>query len=388
MFRLLYRLGLLLGAATLSLFMGAKLIHFFDPYRIVTEDLIQQVAAEPQRTVRLNEYGTLAAQTRTALYTGQIAAVADKFNKPMMSRFMDLLSIRPDARIAIAGLETAVEEIAALDATLSSATGAETLSRDLARLHFYDLEHGDGTLADLYAQSTVVSQSLGDLDERLESTAASISAIVTILELEKLSHSLAKAGSSEEALLSQSLHSWIGLPDNMRQVQEKMDEDVGWLVNFEQEYELAKRFNERWNFDTLRVLPRFVAANYQALLLGVIGSLLVALVGWAGSIKQYAYPQQQSQTTVTHVTQPAALCPCLTILWPDGRHERQPLPQTGHLIIGNIIIRRARVRYYLELTDDAFPIQLNGRSIRGARILKDGDRLQVGLLQTIFQLAA
>lgn len=78
----------------------------------------------------------------------------------------------------------------------------------------------------------------------------------------------------------------------------------------------------------------------------------------------------------------------LAFLWPDGRRDRQTLPPTGEVTIGNVIIRRARVRYYLERLDNAFPAQLNGQSIRGARTLNDGDVLQIGELQTVFQLAA
>jgi hypothetical protein len=75
-------------------------------------------------------------------------------------------------------------------------------------------------------------------------------------------------------------------------------------------------------------------------------------------------------------------------LWPDGCRECQPLPQTGEVTIGNIVIRRARVRYYLERLDNAFPALLNGQSIYGARILNDGDVLQIGELQTTFEIAA
>lgn len=45
----------------------------------------------------------------------------------------------------------------------------------------------------------------------------------------------------------------------------------------------------------------------------------------------------------------------LAFLWPDGRRDRQTLPPTGEVTIGNVIIRRARVRYYLERLDNAFP---------------------------------
>ena len=80
--------------------------------------------------------------------------------------------------------------------------------------------------------------------------------------------------------------------------------------------------------------------------------------------------------------------PRLAFCWPDGRRECQELPAIGELTIGNIVIRRARVRYYLERIDNAFPAQLNGRTVGHAHILNDGDVLQIGELQTVFQLAA
>jgi hypothetical protein len=80
--------------------------------------------------------------------------------------------------------------------------------------------------------------------------------------------------------------------------------------------------------------------------------------------------------------------PRLAFRWPDGVQDNHDLPLTGELTIGNIVIRRARVCYYLEQIDNAFPAYLNGQSIRGARTLNDGDVLQIDELQTVFQLAA
>lgn len=79
--------------------------------------------------------------------------------------------------------------------------------------------------------------------------------------------------------------------------------------------------------------------------------------------------------------------PTLAFAWPDGVQDKQDLPNDGELTIGNIIIRRARVRYYLERLDNAFPALLNGQIISGARTLNDGDVLQIGEMQTVFQLA-
>ena len=78
--------------------------------------------------------------------------------------------------------------------------------------------------------------------------------------------------------------------------------------------------------------------------------------------------------------------PILAFAWPDGVQDQQHLPLEGELTIGNIVIRRARVRYYLEQIDNAFPAFLNGQAINGARTLNHGDVLQIDELQTIFQL--
>lgn len=85
---------------------------------------------------------------------------------------------------------------------------------------------------------------------------------------------------------------------------------------------------------------------------------------------------------------PNSAKPMLSLRWPDGVQDKQPLPQNGELTIGNIVIRRARVRYYLERIDNAFPAFLNGQNIEKACILNDGDVLQVDELQTTFQLTA
>lgn len=386
MFRWAYRVGLLLGAAILALFIGAKLIHLFDPYRIVTEEVVQQVAVEPTRTVRLNEYGTLATQLRGMLYTEQASSLSDELDKPIVSGLLDLASIRPDVGIMINGLETAVEQIAALDVTLASVTNAATLSQNLAQLHFYDLERGDQVLAELYRQSTAVSRSLSDVSEGLDGAATAVLTVTNALELDKLPQALAKAGNGEDSMLSQSLQSWVGLPDNLQFIQRKIEVDVAWLDNFEQQYMQAKAFNDRWHFDTLRLLPRFVAGNYQPLLLGVIGSLLLALAGWIGSRERL--PQPLPRRATPHLPQPVQPSPSLAFLWPDGRRDHQPLPSTGELTIGNVVIRRARVRYYLERLDDAFPTCLNGKSVCNARVLNNGDVLQIDELRAVFELAA
>lgn len=385
MFRFAYRAGLLLGAAILALFMGAKLIHLFDPYRIVTEELVQQVADEPTRTVRLNEYGTLATQLRGMLYTEQAASLSDQLNNPIVSVLLDLASFRPDVGIMVNGLEVAVDQIAALDATLASVIDAGALSHNLAQLHFYDLDRGDQVLAELYRQSTAVSGSLSDVGKGIDEAATAVSTVTNSLELDKLPQALAKASNGEDSMLSQSLQSWVSLPDNLQFIQRKIEVDVAWLDNFERQYMQAKAFNDRWRFDTLRLLPRFVAGNYQPLLLGVIGSLLLALAGWIGSRERR--PQPLSRRATPHLPQPVQLSPGLAFLWPDGRRDHQPLPPTGELTIGNVVIRRARVRYYLERLDDAFPTCLNGKSVCNARVLNNGDVLQIDELRAVFELA-
>jgi hypothetical protein len=382
MYRMVYRVGLFLGAAILALFIGARFVNVFDPYRLLTEQLIADVAADPQKTVRLNEYGTLADQLRGLLHTEQMALLAAELDKPIVSTLLDFASFRADVGIAVAGLETAVAQAAELDATLVNVRGADLLSRDLARLRFYDLDGGAEALADLYRQSTVISGSLADVSDGLVGTATAVSTVTNALELEKLQQSLAKVGNGANSLVSQSLRSWIGLPENLRFVQQKIDVDVAWLNDFEQRYEQAMVINDQWHFNTLRQLPPFVAENYQPLLLGVIGSLLLALSGWMGSREQH---RPQRRQAAPRAVQPR---PTLAFRWANGRIEHQPLPTVGELTIGNIVIRRARVRYYLERLDNAFPAFLNGQSICGARSLNDGDVLQIGELQTVFQLAA
>ncbi len=414
MFRWAYRVGLLLGAALLALFMGAKLIHLFDPYRIVTEDLIQQIAAEPQRAVRLNSYGSLAVQYRQTLHTEEAAAFANWLDRTNVTRLLDWVPLRAPVKFAVAGVDTAVHKIAAFDADLESIAAAETLSGDLARLRFYDLDRGDVVLANLYEQSRPVSRSLADVSEGLDEVATAVSAVTKLPALETIQQELVDAGATatsiaagDAGLLSwaippeaanefaqladfiyQSIESWQGLPANMRATGQQIDADVAWLDNFEQQYGQAKAFNDRWHFDTLRWLPRFVAGNVQPLLLGVIGSLMLALAGWMGSQKQKRAPQVEPRRAVApSPPQPVQPCPSLAFLWPDGRRDSQQLPSTGEITIGNVVIRRARVRYYLERLDNAFPALLNGQSICGARTLNDGDVLQIGELQTIFQLA-
>ncbi|MCA9920091.1 MAG: hypothetical protein KC445_19170 [Anaerolineales bacterium] len=100
----------------------------------------------------------------------------------------------------------------------------------------------------------------------------------------------------------------------------------------------------------------------------------------------------QNSNAATAVAQPlkspSSANPILALAWPDGVQDKQDLPKEGELTIGNIVIKRARVRYYLERIDNAFPALLNGQSIHGARTLNDGDVLQIGELQTVFQLVA
>jgi hypothetical protein len=388
MFRFVSRVGLLLGAAILALFIGAKLTQLFDPYRIVTEELVHNVAVEPTRTVRLNEYGTLASELRRTLHTEQAVSLSTQLDSPIVSGLLGLASIRPDVGIVVNGLEMTVDQIAALDVMLASVTNAGALSHNLAQLHDYDLDRGDQVLAELYLQSTAVSRRLSDVSEGVTGAATAVSAVTNVLELDKLPQTMAKANNAPDSILSKSLQSWAGLPNNLRFIQRKIEVDVAWLDNFEQQYVQAKAFNDRWHFNTLRLLPRFVAVNYQPLLLGVIGSLLLALAGWVGSQKPQRASQSQIPPAETYAPQPVRPSPSLAFLWPDGCRECQPLPQTGEVTIGNIVIRRARVRYYLERLDNAFPALLNGQSIYGARILNDGDVLQIGELQTTFEIAA
>lgn len=414
MFRWLYRVGLLLGAAILALFIGARLIHLSDPYRIVTEELVRQIAAEPQRTVRLNEYGTLAVDLRRTLHTEEAAVLAYWLDDTEAVTLAEIAPVGRSVKLVVGGVDTAVHKIAAFDSDLEIIAEAESLSRDLARLRFYDMDQGEAVLASLYGQSTAVSYSLAKVSEGVEDVATAVSAVTTLPGLEMIQQEIRQWRDSftnvasnggifgqgadlanEVAQLANfvylSIESWQGVPASMWATKQRLDGDVVWLDGFEQQYRTAKAFNDRWHFDTLRQLPRFVAAYYQPLLMGIIGSLLLAIGGWIGHFRSVVARQRQSLRAFGSQTKPPVSpkpSPRLAFCWPDGRRECQPLPSIGELAIGNIVIRRARVRYYLERIDNAFPAFLNGQTIGQAHILNEGDVLQIGELQTIFQLAA
>lgn len=410
MFRKVYRVGLFLGAAILALFMGARIINVLDPYRILTEELITEVAAEPQRTVRLNGYSSQADFLRQTLKTEQAAVFATWLDDSQAMTLLELIPVGRKVKLLVGGVDTAVHKIAVFDDNLQALTAAETLSHDLAQLRVYDLERGDAVLENLYQQSRVVSRSLDDVSEGLGDIATAVAGVTELPALETIQQeawewrnfftnvasNAAMPGAGADLvsnaaqlvdLVYVSIESWKGVPANMLTVKQSMDLDIAWLNNFEQRYQQAQAVNDRWHFDTLRLLPPFVADNYQPLLLGVVGSLLLALSGWVGSQEQRNVPQvYASQRQVA--AQPMQSRPSLAFRWEDGRTERQTLPSVGELTIGNIVIKRARVRYYLEQLDNAFPAFLNGQPIRSARTLNDGDVLQIGELQTVFQMAA
>lgn len=399
MFRMLYRIGVILGAAILALFIGAQLIHQSDPYRQVTEDLLRQLAAEPQHTARLNQYGTLALGLRQTLHTEEAAAVASWLDDTGAADLVDMMPlVGRNVERLVWGVDTAVHQIAAFDEDLAALEAAEALSRDLARLQYYDVAQGDVVLADLSGQSQRVLRSLDDVSEGLEEVATAVATVTTMPALDTMQQALvgwqdslrgplgkgiglADTGIQMLDVINRSIDAWQGVPTNMWAVQQTVAADVAWLDSFVQQVQAAKVVNDRWQFDTLRLLPRFVAEFHRVLLMGVIGSLLLALLGWIGDGRETVVPISQS-------SQQAERVPCLAFLYPDGRREYQALPSIGELTIGNIVIRRARVRYYLERIDNAFPAWLNGRTVGQAHILNDGDVLQIGELQTIFQLAA
>lgn len=408
MFRMLYRVGLLLGAAILALFIGARLIHHFDPYRSVTEDLLRQIAAEPQRTVRLNQYGTLADQLRQMLHTEEAAAAANWFDDTRAVTLVEMPLVGRKVQLLVWGVDTAVHQIAAFDEDLEAIEAAEALSRDLARLQFYDVDRGDGVLADLAGQSRRVSRSLDDVSDGLGEVATAVAAVTTMPALDTMQQEMADwqkslhtvsakgglfgvgvdlADSSAQLIgvINSSIEAWQGVPASMQTVKQQLDADVAWLDNVQQQYLAAKVVNDRWQFDTLRLLPRFVAEFHRVLLIGVVGSLLLALLGWIVDVRGTAAASMRLSQTPT--SRPQQL-PRLAFCWPDGRRECQELPAMGELTIGNIVIRRARVRYYLERIDNGFPAWLNGRTVGRAHLLNDGDVLQIGELQTIFQLTA
>lgn len=397
MSRMLYRLGLLLGGLILALFITANLINLIDPYRIVTENLVSQVAAEPQRTVRLNAYGTLSSQIRQMLYTEEAATLAVWLDEWQIAGLIKLLPLSGPVDMLVDGLDTAVRKIAALDSRLMSIREAERLSGDLARLHYYDLDHGDRVLADLYEQSRLISTNLAAVGEGLEDVGTAVSTVTTMPGVEKFQQSLGKVARPEADFVYQSIESWQGVPANIESLKQQIDNDVAWLTNFEQEYEVAKRFNDRWQFDTLRAVPRLTAEFYRPLLWGVVGSLLLAVAGWWGSYQlvrqrtaKRPLPQRRPlfpKRSLPHSPQSKPF-PSLSYCWPDGCREYQRLPNRGEVTIGSIVIRRAKVRYYLERIDHGFPALLNGRSLVGAHVLTNGDVIQVGELQTVFQAVA
>lgn len=283
MFRILYRMTLLLGGVILALFIAANLINLFDPYRVVTDKLVDQMTAEPQRITRLNAYGSLASQIRQNLHTEEAVALTVWLDKWQVVEIIKRLPLDGPVDLLADGVNMAVRTIATLDTKLVSIWEAESLSRNLGQLYFYDLDNGDRMLAALYEQSKVVSTNLEDVSAGLNDVATAVSTVTTMPGIEKLQQSVGKVARPETEFIYQSIESWQGVPANMWSVKQQIDSDVAWLNSFEQDYETAKAFNDRWQFDTLRVIPRFTAEFYRPLLWGVIGNLLLAIVFWRRS---------------------------------------------------------------------------------------------------------
>lgn len=108
----------------------------------------------------------------------------------------------------------------------------------------------------------------------------------------------------------------------------------------------------------------------------------------ASSLSPFRFSGKQTVVLQTPYQPPHKTNPRLALRWPDGVQDSHDLCQADELTIGNVVIRRAKVRYYLERIDNAFPAFLNGQSINKAHLLRDGDVLQVGELETTFQLVA
>ena len=420
MFRRFSRVGFGSGAAILILFAVSAIINWQDPYRKVTDDLILQVAEIPQRTVQLNEYSNIAMQIRQTLHVEEAAvwsAWLDRANAPALA---DNMPMPGDAKRVTVRADTAVHKIAAFDNELEVIEGASQLSRDLAHLKFYDLGRGDEILADLYQRSAAVSYSLSGMSQGLDDVSTAVASVTRYPIVENIQQELIVARNDMDLLAAKnrgtaklipqaraagfvrladfvnlSIDGWQGMPADMMAIHKRMAEDVDWLDNFEQNYRVAEVRNARWHFDILRRLPHFVFEYYQPLLIFAVSSLLVAAIGYADGLRSFLLPPHQpNQNTPPPPPPPPAPPltpqpePYLTFFWPNGRQERHILPPDGEVVIGNIAIRRARNKYFFYLLSDAFPTFLDGNPIKGAHVLQDGHRLQVGELQLTFHQSA
>lgn len=114
-------------------------------------------------------------------------------------------------------------------------------------------------------------------------------------------------------------------------------------------------------------------------------------------------PTRHSRFVDVTGVSPEARRASVVCTWDDGRRERLLLPRDGKFTIGSspaddvrtdpdrserfqVMIRRARVRYYLEVLDVSKPTKVNGQTATGARSLTKADVVRVGDVRLVFSV--
>jgi len=241
--------------------------------------------------------------------------------------------------------------------------------------------------------------------------------------------------------LYRGIEAWSEMPNILDSIQEKIDADVKTLNSIRSWYKFAEIVDTALDYLYIRSMAEWINSRLGVLLEILTICIAVSVGGLAGSFcieqvrwrrltrpkivvvdrgskskisRQSDKPRtrrpskkiqrtQQEQPTAVNVLNITHEGEQISIMcnWANGRRETLQLPHTGKVTVGSsptdevqtnkstsaksqVLIKRGRTRYYLEVLDNTFPTILNGQLIVDARSVKNGDVLQVGDVIAVF----
>lgn len=447
-YRKLFRFGLNWAIILTGVLIFAYLLLNANLYNFAENRIETVLQQNDDLESHLLSYGDIAQQWRDKLHPVMgIARFVDNVSKLIkdFGLWEDILNAAgkstPGGRFMLDQIVKISHELVVLDDALEKITVSLIAQPDFQTLRNPDIYLGKEGLSTAYGNTKDISDGLNTVSQKIERISSYISEITDLDQMSSLLTLLDKyrIQTPSQASLPNDLYdgiqAWKALPQTLDTINNQINADVNTLNRVRNWYYVAYYGDKALNYFYLRNLLQWIV-DRRLMILAIISILIAVSIGsFIGMVglneiqwrarkrpKYIVQNNPQSPPPTPRRTQPKAPVervqnapttvnviniqndlegPSIICAWSDGRTRKMALPMEGKITVGcglsdelktdrklsspsQVMIKKGRTRFFVEILANTFPTALNGSPIASARSLKNGDVIQVGDSSIVF----
>ena len=402
-----------------------------NPYNIAENQISTTLDSNPYVYENLTNYGNTSQEWEEKLEVAVLFAhvIVPAIEGAKQFNLLILVANTPIKQMLVENLDAVARKLIELDSSLENVSKGTAIVSNFNRLQDSTFYLEQEKIVQICQNNADVSMGLTKISTDIQDISNLIRQVTQSEFLHSILDMLKYYRLVNPTEVDEGLAAWQVLPDTIDTIPVQIGNDVSTLNSIQNWCQFAEVSDSMLHRFPLPEATKWVNSRLDIFLAVLIISIAIAIGGWVGTSgldharwrglahpkvtvagtdtkkdeRNRIIPNPQNARVITEV--PAAQSAgfreaSLICNWIDGRRETLILPQDGKFtircnstddlnasastIISQIIIRRARTSYFLQITDTRSPIKINGQIIAGAKALTNGDVIIIGDVTAVF----